>query len=107
MTIKEDVKRLVKEGRLEFINGGIVSNDEACPTYEEIIMNMMAGHEFLKKTFNATTRVVWHADAFGHAAATPDLYSRMGFEAIFFGRIDDNEKNYRKIKKTLEFIWQP
>jgi hypothetical protein len=35
---------LVREGRLEFINGGWVSVDEACPTYEEIILNMFTGH---------------------------------------------------------------
>jgi alpha-mannosidase len=38
---KEIVKTLVKRGQLEFINGGWVANDEACPTYEEIIMNML------------------------------------------------------------------
>lgn len=31
----------------------------------------------------------------------------MGFEAIFFGRINDDDKANRKIKKELEFIWQP
>lgn len=102
---KDEVKQLVKEGRLEFINGGIVSNDEACPTFEELIMNMMAGHEFLKKTFNYTTKIAWHADAFGHSAATPEIFAKMGFESIFFGRIDDDEKNHRKKEKILEFIW--
>lgn len=81
------------------------SNDEACPTYEEIIMNMMAGHEFLKRTFNITTKVAWHADQFGHSAATVELFANMGFESVFFGRINDEEKNYRKETKTLEFIW--
>jgi alpha-mannosidase len=46
-TVKEDVKRLVAGGQLEFINGGWVSNDEACPSYEEIITNIMTGHAFL------------------------------------------------------------
>lgn len=66
---------------------------------------MMAGHEFLKKTFNISPKIAWHADAFGHSAATPELFAKMGFEAIFFGRIDDDEKDNRKVKKELEFIW--
>lgn len=86
------MKKLVEDGQLEFINGGWVSNDEACPTYEEIIMNMMMGHAFLKKHFNITPKHAWHADAFGHSAATPELFARMGFESISFARIDDEEK---------------
>jgi lysosomal alpha-mannosidase len=88
-TTKENVKKLVKEGRLEFINGGWVSNDEACPTYEEIIMNMIAGHEFLHKNFGIVPKHAWHADAFGHSAATPELFAKLGFETISFSRIDD------------------
>ena len=30
-TIKEQVRNLVREGRLEFVNGGWSANDEACP----------------------------------------------------------------------------
>lgn len=86
----------MSEGRLEFINGGIVSSDEACPTYEDLITNMMTGNAFLKREFNITTKMVWHPDSFGHSAATPELYAKMGFEAIFFARIDDDEKNFRK-----------
>lgn len=69
----------MKEGRLEFINGGWVASDEACPTYEELIMNMMQGHIFLKKTFGITPKHAWHADSFGHSAAVPELFARMGF----------------------------
>ena len=43
-SVKEEVKELVRGGQLEFINGGWTANDEACPTYEEIIMNIMVGH---------------------------------------------------------------
>jgi alpha-mannosidase len=90
------VRRLVKDGQLEFINGGWTSNDEACPTYEEIIMNMFTGHAFLKKNFGILPKHAWHCDAFGHSASTVELFSRMGFETISFARIDDEEKLLRK-----------
>ena len=35
------VRKFVKQGRFEFINGGWSANDEACPNYEDIINNMM------------------------------------------------------------------
>ena len=86
------VRNLVKEGRFEFINGGWVSGDEACPTYEEQIFNMMAGHTFLKRTFGITPKHVWHPDSFGHSAVTPEIFAKMGFETISFARINDDEK---------------
>ena len=106
-TTKNLVKQFVKEKRLEFVLGGWVSNDEACPTYEEIIMNIMTGHEFLKKELGITPKIAWIVDGFGHSAATPELYARMGFESLFFARVGDEEKEYRKSKKLMEFEWQP
>jgi alpha-mannosidase len=35
---------LVQSGRLELLNAGWSMHDEACPTYEEMISNMMIGH---------------------------------------------------------------
>jgi len=34
---------------LEFLLGGWVANDEACPIYEEIETNIRTGHQFLQK----------------------------------------------------------
>ena len=59
------------------------------------------------KNFGIVPKHAWHADAFGHSAATVELFSRMGFKTIAFARIDDEEKVVRKNKKELEFIWQP
>lgn len=101
------MKKLVKEKRLEFINGGWVSADEACPTYEEQIMNIMTGHAFLQRTFGITPKHAWHPDSFGHSAATPEIFARMGFETISFARIDDEEKRRRKASQEMEFLWQP
>eukprot|EP00347_Sterkiella_histriomuscorum_P020142 403338949 len=106
-SVKKEVRQLVKEGRIEFINGGWVSNDEACPTYEEIIMNYMTGHAFLQKEFGITTRVAWNPDSFGHSVTTPELLKDLGFDALFFARVDDDEKNYRKQRQEMEFMWNP
>lgn len=45
---RKQVKMLVKEGRLEFANGGWSSTDEASANYEDMINNMIIGHNFLK-----------------------------------------------------------
>lgn len=42
--MKDNVRMLVREGRLEFLNAGWSMSDEACPHYEDFINNMMVGH---------------------------------------------------------------
>jgi len=34
---------LVKQGRFEFVNGGWVAADEACPIYSDLIENIKVG----------------------------------------------------------------
>jgi alpha-amylase/alpha-mannosidase (GH57 family) len=51
------------------VNGGWVDNDEGCPNFDDIINNMMIGHEFIKKTFGVYPKVGWNVDTFGHSDA--------------------------------------
>lgn len=89
-TLKDKVRRLYKEGRFEFLLGGWVANDEACPTFEEIVANIQMGHDFLQKDVGvAPPKIAWLVDSFGHSAATPELFQKMGFESLFFARVSD------------------
>ena len=67
--LKGEVRRLVKEGRLELLNAGWSMQDEACVYYEDMLNNMMIGHEFVQREFGVTPRVGWHIDPFGHSNA--------------------------------------
>jgi alpha-mannosidase len=64
-----------------------VAPDEACPIYEELLLNMMLGHTFLNSTFGTVPKHAWQVDAFGHSNAIPELLSRMGMKSIFFSRV--------------------
>jgi alpha-mannosidase len=57
--MKEKVRGLVQNGQLELINGGWSMHDEACPTYEDMIDNMMIGHNFILKEFGVKPRIGW------------------------------------------------
>jgi alpha-mannosidase len=105
--VKQQVKQLVREGRLEFVNGGWVAPDEACPSYEDLLLNKIIGHTFLNGTFGYIPKHAWNVDSFGHSSAMPELLRRMGFESLFFARVSSEERNFGKSKKELEFIWQP
>jgi lysosomal alpha-mannosidase len=86
--LKELVRGLVKQERLEFVNAGWSMHDEANTHYEDQINNMMYGHEFLLKEFNYKPRIGWHIDPFGHSNANARLFADMGFDAYFFARLD-------------------
>jgi alpha-mannosidase len=98
---------LVKEGRLELLNGGWSMHDEACVHFDDMINNMMFGHQFILKEFGITPKVGWQLDPFGHSNANARLFAEMGFDAFFFSRIDYQDKENRLAEKTLEWVWRP
>jgi hypothetical protein len=81
---KDDVKNLIKNGQLELVQGGWVSTDEACPNYEDLIINMQVGHSFLQKEFGIQPTIGWNVGAYGHSAANAALFASFGFDAMFF-----------------------
>ena len=104
---KNLVKEQLKDGRLEFIGGGWVMHDEATPYYEDKIDNMAVGHQFLKETFDFTPTIGWQIDPFGHSSTTASLFSQMGFDGLWFARIDMQDKVKRLAEKSMEMIWSP
>ena len=104
---KLKVQRLVKNGQLEFINGGICMNDEGTTHFEDIIDQLTLGHRFLKDVFNVTVNIGWHLDPFGHSSAQANIFAEMGFDAFYFSRVDYQDKNKRMEEKDLEMIWKP
>jgi alpha-mannosidase len=57
--MKTKVRQLVRSGQLELVNAGWSMHDEACPIYEDMIDNMMIGHEFILKEFGVKPSIGW------------------------------------------------
>ena len=106
-SIRTKVKQFVKEGRLEFINGGWVMHDEAAVYYKHLLDNMRLGLQFLKKEFNVTPKIGWFIDPFGHSSANAHLLSQMKFDKLVITRINHQERHERIEKHNLEFIYDP
>jgi len=68
---------------------------------------MMIGHQFLKKEFDVTPTVGWNIDDFGHSDTNTRLFSEMGFDAMFFSRMDEDDKRQRKQDQAMTFLWRP
>ncbi|XP_053440988.1 lysosomal alpha-mannosidase isoform X2 [Nycticebus coucang] len=105
---QEVVRDLVRQGRLEFANGGWVMNDEAATHYGAIVDQMTLGLRFLEDTFgnDGRPRVAWHIDPFGHSREQASLFSQMGFDGFFFGRLDYQDKLEREKKLEMEHVWR-
>lgn len=87
-TIKEEVRKLLNEGRLEFANAGWSMHDEACPIYEDMLNNMMYGNQWIYQEFGIVPKIGWHIDPFGHTMTNARLFADMGFDAWVFARHD-------------------
>jgi alpha-mannosidase len=92
---RESLMQLIQNGQWEFVNAGWSMHDEATPHYEDMINNMMKGHDWLKKNLDIIPRIGWHIDPFGHSQTNPRLFADMGFDAWFFARLSYDDKYYR------------
>lgn len=105
--MQDMVRKIIKNGQFEFVNGGYCMNDEATVYYEDSIDQMTIGHQFILENFNIIPTVGWHIDPFGHASAQAALFAQMGFKAFFFARIDYQDKQKRLKDKSMEMMWIP
>ncbi|XP_077246588.1 alpha-mannosidase-like [Tasmannia lanceolata] len=104
---QEEVRKLVDSGQLEFINGGWCMHDEATAHYIDMIDQTTLGHQLIKKQFNKAPRVGWQIDPFGHSAVQAYLLgAELGFDSLYFARIDYQDRVKRKADKSLEVIWR-
>nr|XP_033326410.1 lysosomal alpha-mannosidase isoform X1 [Megalopta genalis] len=102
------VKNLINEGRLEIIGGGWSMNDEAVTHYHSLVDQYTWGFRRLYDTFGtcAKPHIGWQIDPFGHSREQASLFTQLGFDGLFLGRIDYQDKRQRIEDKSMEFIWK-
>ena len=106
---KNLTRSLIKNGQLEFVNGGWCMHDEAAAHYVDMIDQTTLGHKFIVEEFgtSAVPTIGWQIDPFGHSSTQAALLSaEVGFDGLFFGRIDYQDHDNRIANKNLEFIWR-
>uniref|UniRef100_A0A803LR41 Alpha-mannosidase n=1 Tax=Chenopodium quinoa TaxID=63459 RepID=A0A803LR41_CHEQI len=85
----------------------MVMHDEAATHYIDMIDQTTLGHQFLKNEFGVIPRVGWQIDPFGHSAVQAYLLgAEVGFDSLFFARIDYQDREKRMAEKSLEVVWQ-
>lgn len=104
--MKNKVRKMVNDGQISFVNGAYVMHDEASAHYMSMIDQTTLGHRFLLEELNFIPKVGWQIDPFGHSNTHAHFSSEFGFDALFFGRIDYQDRAQRKENSNLEFIWK-
>lgn len=105
---RQQVKDFINNGQLEIIGGAWSMNDEAASHYHSVLDQFTWGFRRLNDTFGtcATPKIGWQIDPFGHSRELASMMSQFGFDGLFFGRIDYQDKIKRMAEKTGEMIWR-
>jgi len=82
-------------------------HDEATTHYMGMIDQTTLGHQFLKQEFDYVPSVGWQLDPFGHSSTQASLLtSEAGFNALYFGRIDYQDRQQRLEAQECEGVWE-
>ncbi|CAG4980624.1 unnamed protein product [Parnassius apollo] len=106
--VRHKVHVLVRQGRLQMVGGAWSMNDEAASHYHSTIDQFTWGLGKLNETFGACgrPRVGWQIDPFGHSREFASLLAAMGYDGLFLGRIDYQDKRARLKAKNMEMVWR-
>ncbi|KAF9417247.1 hypothetical protein HW555_005649 [Spodoptera exigua] len=106
--IQEKVHTLVRQGRLQMVGGAWSMNDEAASHYQSTIDQFTWGLKKLNDTFGKCgwPHVGWQIDPFGHSREFANLLAMMGYDGLFLGRIDYQDKRARLKGKNMEMVWR-
>jgi hypothetical protein len=103
---KQRVKDLIANDQLNFANGGWCMHDEAATHYMGMIDQTTLGHAFLKRELGVVPTIGWQLDPFGHSATQASyMTAKLGFDALYFGRIDYQDLKIRHDTQECEGLW--
>ncbi|KAF9794522.1 hypothetical protein SFRURICE_011812 [Spodoptera frugiperda] len=107
-SVQQKVRVLIAQGRLQMVGGAWSMNDEAASHYQSTIDQFTWGLRKLNDTFGQCgwPHVGWQIDPFGHSREFANLLSMMGYDGLFLGRIDYQDKRARLLGKNMEMLWR-
>ncbi|KAK6736452.1 hypothetical protein RB195_019250 [Necator americanus] len=107
ISVKDDVRGLVKSGRLELASGSWVMTDEANVYYPVTVDNIVEGHQFLYEEFDDVKHtVVWSNDPFGYSNSVPYIFTQAGIKRAVINRVHHDVKRYLQKRKAIPFEWR-
>ncbi|XP_055341895.1 alpha-mannosidase 2-like [Paramacrobiotus metropolitanus] len=103
---KAATRQLLKEGRLEIVNGGYVMPDEATCHYYAILHQYVFGHQWLWENLGVVPTHGFSIDPFGHSSSMPYFLKNLDFQTMFIQRIHYNLRAHLAQNGASEFVWE-
>ena len=94
------IKKMVKAGKLEIVDGQYLMPDAMLPTGEVLVRDILVGKRYCQEKFGIEVPVAWAADSFGMNAQLPQIYKKAGYKWLAFRR------GARADIKESEFLWR-
>lgn len=91
--IYEQVKELVKQGRIEVEGAMWLESDCIIPSGESLVRQIIWGKRFFKDEFGIDSKILWLPDVFGYSAALPQILKKSGVDKFVTSKISWNETN--------------
>ncbi|CAD8097963.1 unnamed protein product [Paramecium sonneborni] len=98
------IKNFIQQGRIEIVNGGWVQNDQSSSNYQDIILQLQVGHQWVHQKFDQIIQTAWNIDSFGHSYTQSALNYLFNMKQQIIERVDVNDIIQRVKKGKLEFI---
>src|SRR6266516_5947247 len=109
---REDLRRLMAEGRVEIVGGNYNEPNTNLICAEAIIRNAVYGIGFQRDVFGGDPRSAWMLDAFGHDPGYPGLMAAAGLTSSAWARgpfhqwgPSGAEGGDRRLQFSTEFEW--
>ncbi len=96
----KSIKKMIKAGRLEIVDGQYLMADTMLPNGEVLIRDILVGKRYCKEKFGVDVPVAWAADSFGMNAQLPQIYKKAGYQWLAFRR------GARTDITESEFLWK-
>jgi alpha-mannosidase len=109
---REDLRRLMAEGRVEIVGGNYNEPNTNLISAESTIRNAVYGIGFQRDVFGGDPRSAWMLDAFGHDPGYPGLMAAAGLTSSAWARgpfhqwgPSGAEGGDRRMQFSTEFEW--
>ncbi|HOO57122.1 MAG TPA: glycoside hydrolase family 38 C-terminal domain-containing protein [bacterium] len=89
--IFEELKKWVKEGRIELIGGTWSEHDSNIPSGEGFVRQFLYGKRYFRDKFGIDIKVAWTPDSFGYNWNLPQILVKSGMTGFLTQKLGMNE----------------